>query len=90
LRRYVQARRMQRDKLGRFLEAAKLDVLAARELATKKAKKAALQISLAGLKTRWVLSRLVISRNSSTLLTRISFWRRVGAGRAGKAGLFRL
>jgi hypothetical protein len=32
---------MQRDKLGRFLEAAKVDVVAARELATEKAKKAA-------------------------------------------------
>jgi len=32
---------MQRDKLGRFLEAAKADVAAARELATEKAKKAA-------------------------------------------------
>jgi len=38
---YVQARRMQRDKLGRFLEATKVDVVAARELATEKAKKAA-------------------------------------------------
>ena len=38
---YVQARRMQRDKLGRFLEAAKVDVVAAREIATEKEKKAA-------------------------------------------------
>jgi len=32
---------MQRDKLGRFLEAAKVDVVAAREIATEKEKKAA-------------------------------------------------
>jgi len=32
---------MQRDKLGRFLDTAKVDVVATRELATKKAKKAA-------------------------------------------------
>jgi len=32
---------MQRDKLGRFLDNTKVDVVAARELATKKAKKAA-------------------------------------------------
>jgi len=38
LRRYVHARSMQRDKLGRFLEAAKVDVVAARELATKRAR----------------------------------------------------